>query len=203
MQLTHGLIIVLQSTAAHAVRCSSYSLFSSGIRVVEDGSIAICLEVIGQLFLSFIAALRFGLSRRQYARGVNAGPLTCRWDPSYSQRSIFPRLPSEKYSFSAPWSMVSPFGVTMSEPTITWMPLPASVDRKILGCCSFQLVQNIRLRRGRGSWLVRFWPHIGDQRSTERASFIFRIMFIYTYSCRQTKDTGVHNHRQSKVPGKS
>lgn len=73
--------------------------------------------------------------------------LTYRLEPSQSHLSILPRLPSEKQSFSALWSIVSPFGVRMSELIIILMFLPTKVDLMMLGLCSFQLVQNIKLSR--------------------------------------------------------
>lgn len=42
--------------------------------------------------------------------------------------------------------MARPFGVRMSLPIITRTLEPVSVARMILGDCSFQLVQNMRLK---------------------------------------------------------
>lgn len=76
--------------------------------------------------------------------------LTNRRLPSYSQRSILSSVASEKYSFSARWSIARPLGVRMLLPIITRTLAPESVARMILGDCSFQLVQNIRLKERTG-----------------------------------------------------
>ncbi len=80
---------------------------------------------------------------------INREELTKRRLPSYSQRSILSNVASEKYIFSARWSMARPFGVRMLLPMITMTFAPERDARMILGACSFQLVQNIKLKKSR------------------------------------------------------